>query len=401
MDASAATEVPPQDGPPSRWGRPPSQRRRFLAGVAAAAALAVGLGAWLQHRAQEAELQARVERSAVITLSALADLVESASLPTEEVTADEGGIDGEPAAPDAEAEGEEPAADGSPQTIRLFAARHPEVQAVRVVFFDGQRLAASTAREDTGVRAAPRRLMRGEKPLYDLGRRLRVAVEANRVAAEGGETATGARRREIAVQRQADVLVLTAPVERDTAVVGLLQIETPAPPRLPGAGWILLQALVAAAGAALAFWLLSLLLGERRWALAAAAMLLLLAALLLFRQRTLALLADSRRAGGQAVAAHLAAERTRAEEVLAVTGGAASALNPAFWDVDAFRRPHGLVAVEGAVAGTDADAARRRLEAQLAAGAARFTRGLLVCGLLGLALLALVGFGGAARGKGT
>jgi arabinogalactan oligomer / maltooligosaccharide transport system permease protein len=410
--------APRQDASPAGTRRrPPSHRWRFLAGVAAAAALAVGLGGYLAHRAAAADREQQAERSAVITLSALADLVESASLPTEEVTAGGGGINDELAglgveppaetppadesgeteggglgigdelaALDAAAEGDEPAADGLPQTVRLFAERHRDVEAVRVVFFDGQRLAASTAPADTGDKAAPRRLARDEKPLYDLGQILRAAVDANRE-----EGAGAARQREVATQRRADVLVLTAPVERDTAVVGLVQIETPAPPGLPGAGRVLLQALLAAAAAGLVFWLLSRLLGERRWALAAAAVLLLLATLVLFGQRTLDSLESGRRASEQAVAAHVATEQASAREVLAATGGAASALNPALWDVDAFRRPRGLAAT------ADAAAARQLLDRQIAAGGRRFTRALAVCGLLGLVLLAFVGLGGASR----
>ncbi len=376
----AAATIPPEAegpeaaGPESTGRRPPAHRRRFLAGVAVAVALAVGFGADLKHRSREADLQQRAERSAVISLSALADLVESASLPTEEVTADFPGLGAELAAPADPAAGEKgglgigdaldaPAepADGETgetvrQAVRLFAERHPEIPAVRVVFFDGRQLAASTAPEDTGAggeRAAPRRLTRAEKPLYDLGQSLRAAVAGNREDAAGPQ-AGGRRRPELAVARRPGALVLTAPVERDTAVVGLVQIEAPPPPRLPGAGWILLQALLAAAGAALLFWLLSLVLRallsrDHRWALAAAAVLLLAAALAAFRSQSLDLLERGRREDERALAAHLTAERQKATEVLAATGGAVTALDPGHWDVDAFRRPRGLVAADGTV----------------------------------------------------
>ena len=50
----------------------------------------------------------------------------------------------------------------------------------RVIAFSGIQLEASTFPEDQGDKAAPRRLSREEKPLYDRGQRLRAAVETNR-----------------------------------------------------------------------------------------------------------------------------------------------------------------------------------------------------------------------------
>ena len=62
----------------ARTERPVSHRRRFLIGLALAALLGVGLGASLLAGSLAGERRARVERKAVVTLSALAALVDRA-----------------------------------------------------------------------------------------------------------------------------------------------------------------------------------------------------------------------------------------------------------------------------------------------------------------------------------
>ncbi len=69
--------------------------------------------------------------------------------------------------------------------------------------------------------------MRDEKPLFDLAQQLRTAVETNRE--EGGS-----RVEEVAVTLLPDRrLSVSAPVERDGAVYGLLQADTAAPAPRP------------------------------------------------------------------------------------------------------------------------------------------------------------------------
>src|SRR5215218_1367110 len=270
-------------------------RRRFLIGIALAALLGVGLGAMLLAGAQTSERRERAERRALVTLSALTAVVDRASggsvqeaAPTgatglgEEIPSppSEGGMglgaeiaaaeQGQAQAPtDAEAGAIRKAVEG-------FAAAHPEVAAIRVVEFEGILLAASTATADQGVKAAPRRLERDEKPLYDLGQKLRAAVESNRQGAEGA-----ARAPELGFERRANgVLALAAPVERGGEVIGMVQMETratPEPPtfaRLPFAAFWLAPVI--------ALILLSFVLGERRWLLAAAAALLLVLSLFFY-----------------------------------------------------------------------------------------------------------------------
>ncbi len=239
-----------------REARPASHRRRFLIGLALAALLAVGLGAMLLAGAQTAERRESAERRALVTLSALAAVVDRASggsvqeaapaAPAE--TPAEGGMglgaeiaaaeQGQAQAPtDAEAGAIRKAVEG-------FAADHPEVAAIRVVEFEGIMLAASTSAADQGAKAAPRRLERDEKPLYDLGQKLRANVESNRQGAEGA-----ARAPELGFERQADgVLALGAPVERGGEVIGMVQMETRATRRAPHLHLSAIRLLLAGAG---------------------------------------------------------------------------------------------------------------------------------------------------------
>lgn len=125
--------------------------RRLTAGLVLAAVVLLGGAALLVRRsALRGEERREAERTAMVSLRALADVVESASLPTRVV-------------------GEElPAPAVEPEIRRAvqgFVAGHPEVRTVRVLLFDGLRLIASNA--------APRRLSPQDKPLYDLAQQLR------------------------------------------------------------------------------------------------------------------------------------------------------------------------------------------------------------------------------------
>lgn len=123
---------------------------RKLAAALGIAAVAAAGAALLYRSALRGEERQRAERAALVSLRALADVVESASLRTRMVGEDLP----EPAV--------EPAIR---RAVTGFVAGHPEVRRVRVLLFDGLRLIASNA--------APRRLSPQEKPLYDLARQLR------------------------------------------------------------------------------------------------------------------------------------------------------------------------------------------------------------------------------------
>jgi arabinogalactan oligomer/maltooligosaccharide transport system permease protein len=374
-----------------------SQQRRFLIGLALASLLGLGLGAVLLAGAQTAEHRERAERRAVITLSALAAVVDRASggsareaAPTEPAPAAEGngmGLGAEIAA----AEQARPSAPtgGQDEAVRKavagFAAAHPEVAAIRVVELEGIKLAASTAAADTGVKAAPRRLERDEKPLYDLGQKLRAAVEANRQGAEGA-----ARQPEFGFERQPDgVLALAAPVERGGEVIGMVQMETRATPEAPTLVWLPFVCFCLAP--VLALVLLSFVLGERRWLLAAAAALLLVLALFFYGRYAVDVLKAERRESARAVATQVGDESKKAEALLAALAmPAGQPLAPTLWDVDLYRQSRGLIDASGAP-----DEGRLGELSRVDAG--RMTRSVALLALLSLVLLAFVGLGWAAR----
>jgi arabinogalactan oligomer/maltooligosaccharide transport system permease protein len=378
-------------------------RRRFLIGLAVALLVGVGLGLALLTGARTEELNQRRQREAMVTLRALTDLVEKAeggdaAAPAESsgFTADlppaEGGDSGggmglgeELAAIDA---GQTTAPTAEPgeavrRAVEQFAAAHPDIKPIRIVTFDGIRLEASTAPADTGTKAAPRRLERDEKPLYDLGQKLRAAVAENKENVEQGQSVVG---EEIALERLADgSLVLSGPVERGgegaREVVGMAQIRTARPAAASALPTPWGPALLAWLAPVALLFLLGLGIGERRIPLAAAATVLLLAGLAGFGFYARRSLESERRETGKALAAHIAEEAKK-------TGiQAASAAN---WDVDLYRRPRGLVNAAGAVD-------EGKLGEEIRLDASRLTRSVTVLAVLGLLLLTFVGFGGAAR----
>jgi arabinogalactan oligomer/maltooligosaccharide transport system permease protein len=385
-------------------GRRSRHRRLFAVGLAVAALFAAAVESSLLSGAVGAERRARRERAAVVTLQALAAAVDRAGSPA----APSGQAAGQPAPsapPGNAAGGEAPSlgmeaeiaaataaasggATGAPQgeevrrAVQSFAAAHPEVAAIRVIVLEDRRLDASTDPADRGEKAAPRALARDEKPLYDLGQKLRAAVAANREAGQD----QGARQEELAVARQpGGGLALAAPVERGGEVVGMVQmLLRPASARSAPPWGALLLAWLAPV---LAFALLALALGERRPLLAAAAALLLCAALFAFARYAAGRLGVERRETGKAVAAAIATEKARAE---AAAGKPVPAAEAAAWDADLYRRPYGLVTPDGAL-----DEAKLARAAQ--ADRDRGSRAATVAGVLALALLAFVGLGGASR----
>jgi arabinogalactan oligomer/maltooligosaccharide transport system permease protein len=392
-----------------REPRTVSHRRRFLTGLALAALLGVGLGALLLSGTQRGERRDRAERRAVVTLSALTAVVDRASggstteaapagtglgeeIPSPPAATPSGGngmgTGAEIAAAEQQGQAKAPAGDQDEilrRAVERFAATHPEIAAIRVVRFDGILLAASTAPADKGTQAAPRRLARDEKPLYDLGQKLRAAVEGNRQGAEGA-----ARGPEIGIERQANgVIALAAPVERNGEVTGMVQIETRAVPEPPSFAW--LPFLAAWLTPVLGLLLLSLALGDRRWWLAAAAALILILDLFLYGRYALHVLAAERRVSAQSVAAQIGEESKRAEALLSeLKAPAGQPLAPTLWDVDLFRRSRGLIDASGAPD-------EGKLGEIAGADAGRMTRSAALLALLSLALLTFVGLGWAAR----
>lgn|GEM_PF-126587 len=404
---------------------PPDRRhrRRFLIGLAVALLAGVGLGLALLTGARTAELNLRQQREAVVTLRALTDLVERAGGGSAAAPAEGSGFTADlPAAPAPEppAEpngngmglGEELAAveagtaaqtssdPGGPvrTAVERFAAAHPGIKSIRVVTFDGLLLEASTAPADTGTKAAPRKLERDEKPLYDLGQKLRAAVTENRENAAQGQALIG---EELAIQRMPDgSLILSGPVESHAAgaaegaeAVGMIQIHTAAPPVASSLATPWVPALIACLVPIVVFFLLGLALGQRRALLAAAAAVLLLAALFRFGSYALESLEAGRRETGKVLAAHITEETAKAGSLLAGlpnTRSSGSRPDSSGWDADLFRRPLGLVTAAGTVD-------EKRLDAEIRGDAVRLHRSVILLALLSLVLLAFIGFGGAAR----
>ncbi|HEX3529177.1 MAG TPA: sugar ABC transporter permease [Thermoanaerobaculia bacterium] len=382
-------------------------RRRFLIGLAVALLAGVGIGLALLNRARTTELNFRQQREAVVTLRALTDLVEragggaaapAATLAAAPAEADSSagggmGLGQELAAVEAGTAAQTTTDPGGPvrTAVERFAAAHPDIKSIRVITFEGLLLEASSAPADTGIKAAPRKLERDEKPLYDLGQKLRAAISENRENTAQGQAAVG---EELALQRLPDgSLVLAGPVEHPTSdggeVVGMVQIQTAAPPVTSALATPWGPALLAWLAPVILFFLLSLALGQRRALLAVAASVLLLAGLIGFGRYALQSLEAGRRETGKALAASMTDETAKTSSLLAGLPKAAP-LDASRWDADLFRHPRGLVTAAGTVA-------EKGLDAEIHGDAVRLYRSIVLLALLSLVLLAFVGFGGAAR----
>jgi len=334
----------------------PSHRRRVLAGVALGAVVGAGLCFWLLGRARAAEARSREERTGIVALQALADVVEEA-----------GG-----------------AGDELRVAVAVFARAEPEIRSIRVVAFQGLSLEASTHADDTGDRAPPRRLSREEKPLFDQGQRLRAAVETN--LQEGA-----ARKSEIEVAgRPGGGLSLAAPVEKDGAVTGVVLIETAPAPAATGGG--ALAALIAFLVPVVLLAAATLLLGERRLALNATAAILVVAALAGYGLHVRAALESEMRATEGVVGERVTRAAGAANGALAAlpAGVERRQLHPEAWDANEYRRPLGMIGSEGRLDET-------KFAATAARAAAWVTRATAGSGVVALALLLFVGLGGASR----
>lgn len=287
-------------------------RRQAIAGLAVAALLGA-FATWLLVGAGwKAAREASAERQATITAQALTQLLAGA------------GDDG----------------DAVRRVVDGMTGSDASIRSARVVLIGESQLVASTDPADVGELAAPRRLRNPEeKPLYDQAQRLRSAVTSNLEDQAAIDP-------EVEVERGSDkVLVVAAPLERDGAVVGIVRLEV-APPVEAAPGAPILPGLLAAAAAILLLVAVVGVLPERRLIISGVALALLAAALVTQIMAGARTLAAQRGAVERAVAAHLSAQATRAE---AIPGGVSSgaALAPESWDVDAFRRPHGLVSRAG------------------------------------------------------
>ena len=355
------------------------RRPRVLVGLA----LALGVGLAISHgllaQARQEAVREREQRRAVISLNAVAELARRA-----------GG-----------------SGDGVRAVVDAMKAQFPEQSNVRFIAFSGIRLEASTFPEDQGDKAAPRRLSREEKPLYDRGQRLRAAVETNReegtsrkLEIERADPNTPPANEDQAAQapqekpRPAQSRVLfSGPVETDGAVTGMVDLETPVPGQSerPSMG-----------PALLAFFLpLLLLLAvsfaplRRQWHLVAVAAVLFVAGLGGHAGYSMRFLEAGVRGSQNQVADHLRATAEKARALIASQNLAAEPeLKPDTWDTDFYRRPLGLLTAQATV--NEAVVTQRVDALQDQA-----SRAFYLLGAVGLALLLFIGLGGLHRLVGT
>lgn len=335
--------------------------RRIAAGLAAGAVVGVALlSAWFS--ATEARLaEGRFERLALLRLRALAEVAERAG-----------------------------ATEAARAVVAAWAREERTLTALRFVALEERTLEFSTAEADRAAGEPPRRLVRDEKPLFDLAQQLRTAVETNRE--EGGS-----RVEEVAVAPLADRrLSVAVPVEREGGVYGLLQAETAvaAPPAEGALGPL------AADVAKIVLPLLLLLwfgFGGGRGArvpagaLAATIALLLAGAFWLASHRATVALLAAERAGETEMGRAALGAGEQAARALAATGAVEAApFAPSAWDGDRQRRPLGLIGDDGAPVAA-------ALDARAAGAEARGRRALGAAGLAGLALFAFLALGQAAR----
>ena len=358
---------------------------RWAVGLAAGTAVGVGLCTWLLAGSLVQQQREQRERFAVIRLQALVQLVTEMQV-----------------------------AGGSVQeAVMQWQEAHPEVAQVRVV--EGRELAGSTAPADTGEQAAPRRLSRDEKDLFDLAQRLRSSVQTNREDQV-------ARKDEIEISRTAaGTLSLAAPLETTTDggesdVTGAVLLEL-RPQERPRAGLSLLPAVLAVVLPVAVLLLLGLTpLAQRRAAMIGLGALLLLAAVGFYARTIFAAYQHQVEASAEEVASEVVAEYQRTSGVLAqlpppapqasAAEGAAEAeegagaeaapgsgaaprvvLDPSTWDADVYRHPRGLISASGQLD-------REQLSHLLASASGRWNRNQLAVLLVALLVASFFGLGG-------
>ncbi|HEX6852697.1 MAG TPA: sugar ABC transporter permease, partial [Candidatus Polarisedimenticolaceae bacterium] len=300
-----------------------SHARRFAVGLAVAAVVVGALGAWVLSSARTHEANLRAERLAVVPLRAITQAVAAA------------GADG----------------DAARLAVGSFQEKlRDRVTSIRVV--EGRELLASTAAADSGENAAPRPLVKEEKPLFDRADILRKAQQTN-------AEASFAREEEISVEPLADGgRSVAAPLVRDGEVVGMVQVETrgesyaPAPVR-----WVAFLQLFAGCLILLAVGRIA---PNRKWNFAIASVTWLIASMFFLGSSLRSTISSDRASADQAVAS-LAAD---------LGGGPL--------DVDRFQKPFDSAAT-------------------LAEDAAFMRKLVWGLGVLGLGLTAFFGFGAAAR----
>ncbi|NPC46159.1 sugar ABC transporter permease [Corallococcus sp. AB032C] len=351
---SDSVKDPSTPGPSGRAG---GYRGRVLVGLALALGVSLFLAHGLLARANQERAAEREQRTATVSLLGLTDLVQRAG--------------------------------GTGDGVKAVVTGWPGVpgSSVRVIAFSGIKLEASTFPDDTGDKAAPRRLSREEKPLYDRGQRLRAAVETNREEGSARKAEVESELLDNGASR-----LLSVPVEVDGQVVGSVESLTPAVVKGETPSWtpVLLAFLLPLAACAAAVFALS-----RQGARVAVAAALFLAGLGGYTVYSLRALDAELRQTEDAVSAELRTRGEKAQALIAAnTLNAEPALKPGAWDADAMRRPLGKLTESGAPdeAKLSAAGAQVRGNASKALGA---------LGVVGLAVLLFIGLGALHRAVAT
>jgi arabinogalactan oligomer/maltooligosaccharide transport system permease protein len=330
-----------------------SHRRRFAVGllIGLGVAIAILMRVLSTSRAEEAESKA--QRLGILKVLSVSEVVHEVGMEGDDIR----------------------------EAIAEIARQSPSLRMIRVV--RGVMLVASTSPGDSGDKAAPRRLARDEKEMFDLGQRLRAAVQTNRD--EGVP-----RKEEIEISgAPSRGLLLAAPVEEDDAITGYVQIELAPQKVAPEVDWIM--PLVAWLVPVLLFLALSGRIGERRLAIASVATTLFVISLGWYAIHAGKTLESDWRATEQSVADLLQKEGDRVQSILeALAILPATPPRVSSWDADVFRRPRGLISETGAIN-------ESKLAADLKSGVDRLRKTVLVSGIFSLMLVAFFGFGVAAN----
>lgn len=293
-------------------------------GVLCGLALAVGLTTWFSQQAHRELAEDAWNRNVIMQLSALADI--AAALDEQDV--------------------EKAAA-----TLgRMLPDLQSDAGQIKVIRLDGARLLASTDAADTGEAAAPRRLSRNEKWLFDLAQSARAAVETN--ASEGVF-----RRRHVEVERLGEVRVrVTLPWFSGERVAGIVLVERDRlldarGPSVAGAGATVLAGWLLMAGAVA---LRRRRLGpadpaSRNWGLLAIGILLVA---VLGGGWGAAQISHARGLQGE-LTADLAEQFVTLERRVALLAGEYGVVvapgEENRWDTDLYQRPRGVIAGDGTV----------------------------------------------------
>ncbi|MFA6955970.1 MAG: sugar ABC transporter permease [Thermoanaerobaculia bacterium] len=329
-------------------------RKTIVIALALGGALAALLLHLLESSNVNANARAEAERAAIVTLRAISD------------TSGWLGAEGE----------------GVRAAVASWSGG-AEQRKVRISNTDNRTIEASSFPEDVANGELPRRMVRDEKPIYDLGQELASAVEGN----AGGAAAT---KEVVALEWSADGwLKIATPIFHEGAVVGIVQTvskpaagATIAVPWWPLAVGVVVICVVFLAGA--------FMIGERKLPLLAFAALLLVGFLVYGGRAITGALLEQRIAISTQVAKQVVEEKGKALAVMQTAAVAAPQFDASLWDSDRFLKPRGAIKPDLTI--------DRAKIAKVVAGIAEANRSVMIAiGLFAFVLFIFVGSESAAK----